>query len=142
MRRALPLLALLAALLAPASAVAASSLLSVSPQKVNFGHKTVGTTTFKTITVTNTSDSSLLVHIDGGLPDDFGWGGLTPDDVCVFSPGDVLDPGESCQAFVRYSPSEFFAGRRQNGTLQVTAFDPATLEPLETTVVAITGTGK
>lgn len=142
MRRVV-LLVMLAALFAPSSAVAAPSLLSVSPQRVNFGTKAVGTTTFKTITVTNTSRSSLLVSITGGLPDDFGWGGSTQEDLCVFSDGDTLAPGDSCQAFVRFSPTEFFVQfGRQTGTLQVTASDPSTLAVLETTVVTVTGTGR
>lgn len=142
MRRAV-LLAVLAAFLAPSSAVAAPSLLSVSPQRVNFGTKTVGTTTSKTITVTNTSSSNLLVSITGGLPDDFGWGGLTQEDLCVFSGGDVLAPRDTCQAFVRFSPTEFFVQfGRQMGTLQVDASDPSTLAVLETTLVTVTGTGR
>jgi hypothetical protein len=141
MRRVLPLV-MLAVLLPPSSAVAARSLLSVSPQRVNFGTKAVGTTTFKTITVTNTSGSGLLVSIDGGLPDDFGWGGLTQEDRCVFSGGELLAPGDTCRAFVRFSPTEFFAGLRQTGTLQVTAADPSTLMILEATAVTITGTGR
>jgi hypothetical protein len=142
MRRAV-LLAVLAAFLAPSSAVAAPSLLSVSPQRVNFGTKTVGTTTFKTITVTNTSSSNLLVSITGSLPDDFGWGGVTQEDLCVFSGGDVLAPRDTCQAFVRFSPTEFFVQfGRQMGTLRVDASDPSTLAVLETTLVTVTGTGR
>jgi hypothetical protein len=143
MRRRVVLLACLAAVLSPAPAIAAPSLLSVNPQRVNFGTKAVGTTTFKTITVTNSSTSSLLVTLTGGLPDDFGWGPVSlEEDLCVFSGGELLAPGDSCQAFVRYSPTEFFAGRRQTGTLQATASDPSTLATLETTVVTITGTGR
>jgi len=143
MRRVV-MLVTLATLLAPSSAVAAPSLLSVSPQRVNFGTKAVGTTTFKTITVTNTSTSSLLVSIIGGLPDDFGWGPSSlEEDLCVFSGGELLAPGDTCQAFVRFSPSEFFVQfGRQTGTLEVTATDPSTLAILETTVVTIAGTGR
>jgi hypothetical protein len=142
MRRAV-LLIILAALAMPASAAAVASRLSVSPQRLNFGTKAVGTTTFKTVTVTNTTGESLLVAMTGGLPDDFGWGPVDIDqDRCVFSGGDILAPGATCEAFVRFSPTEFFAGRRQTGTLEVTASDPATLAVLETTVVTITGTGR
>jgi len=142
MRRVV-LLVTLATLLAPSSAVAAPSLLSVSPQRVNFGTKAVGTTTFKTITVTNTSTSSLLVSITGGLPDDFGWGPSSiEEDLCALG-GELLAPGDTCQAFVRFSPSEFFVQfGRQTGTLEVTATDPSTLAILETTVVTIAGTGR
>jgi hypothetical protein len=143
MRRVVVLVSL-AALLTPSSAIAAPSLLSVSPQRVNFGTKAVGTTTFKTITVTNTSASSLLVSMTGGLPDDFGWGPLSLEqDLCVFSGGELLAPGDTCQAFVRFSPTEFFVQfGRQTGTLEVTASDPFTLAILETAVVTITGTGR
>src|SRR5215213_8509506 len=141
--RSVVLLLTLAALLAPSSAIAAPSLLTVSPNRLNFGTKAVGTTTFKTVTVTNTSSQNLLVEMTGGLPDDFGWGPVDiEEDQCVFSGGEVLAPGETCEAFVRFSPTEFFAGRRQTGTLQVTASDPDTLAVLATTVVTITGTGR
>ena len=142
--RPIVLLVCLFTLLAPSSASAATSLLSVSPQRVNFGTKTVGTTTFKTITVTNTSRSNLQVSISGGLPDDFGWGPVNLEqDLCVFSGGELLAPGDSCQVFVRFSPTEFFVQfGRQTGTLEVTASDPDTLAILETTVVTITGTGR
>ena len=142
--RRLALLVALVTLLAPSSANAAASLLSVSPQRVNFGTKSVGTTTFKTITVTNTSSSNLQVSITGGLPDDFGWGPVSLEqDLCVFSGGELLAPGDTCQVFVRFSPSEFFVQfGRQTGTLEVTASDPATLAILETAVVTIGGTGR
>jgi hypothetical protein len=141
MRRIAPFV-ILAVLLVPATAVAATSLVSVTPPRVNFGTKAVGTTTFKTVTVTNTSRSDLLVRIDGGLPDDFGWGGVPPDSPCVFS-GALLAPGESCEAFVRFSPTEFFVQfGRQTGTLEVTVSDPSTLAVLETTLVTITGSGR
>jgi hypothetical protein len=131
----------LAVLAAPA--VAASSAVRVSPQRINFGTKAVGTTTFKTVSVTNTGSADVLVAMTGGLPDDYGWGPVDIErDRCVFSGGDVLAPGESCNAFVRFSPSEFFAGWRQDGTLQVTVSDPTTLAVLETTVVSITGIGR
>jgi hypothetical protein len=142
MRRAV-LLVTLAALLAPSS-TAAASLLSVSPQRVNFGTKAVGTTTFKTITVTNTSTRSLQVSVTGGLPDDFGWGPLSlEEDLCVFSGGELLAPGDTCQVFVRFSPTDFFVQfGRQSGTLEVTASDPSMLRVLETVVVNITGAGR
>jgi hypothetical protein len=142
MRRAV-LLFILAALAMPASAAAAASPLSVNPHRLNFATKAVGTTTFKTVTVTNTTGQDLLVAMTGGLPDDFGWGPVDIEqDLCVFSGGEILTPGASCEAFVRFSPTEFFAGSRQTGTLEVTASDPATLAVLQTTVVTITGTGR
>ena len=141
MRRAV-LLITLAALMIP-TAAAAATLLSVNPKRLNFGTKAVGTTTFKTVTVANTSTQSLLVEMTGGLPDDFGWGPVDIDqDRCVFSGGEILAPGETCAAFVRFSPTDFFAGSRQVGALQVTARDSDTLAVLETTVVTITGTGR
>jgi hypothetical protein len=142
MRRAV-LVVIVAALAMPASAAAAASRLSVSPQRLNFGTRAVGTTTFKTVTVTNSTGESILVAMTGGLPDDFGWGPVDIDrDRCVFSGGEILAPGATCEAFVRFSPTDFFAGRRQTGTLEVTASDPATLAVLEATAVTITGTGR
>jgi hypothetical protein len=142
--RRIVMLATVAALMLTAPAIAAPSLLSVSPQRVNFGTKAVGSSTFKTITITNTSTSTLLVAVTGGLPDDFGWGPVSlEEDLCAFSGGELLDPGESCQIFVRFSPTEFFVQfGRQAGTLEVTASDPSTLAILETTVLTITGTGR
>jgi len=141
-RRIAPFI-VLATLLLPAAAAAATSLVSISPQRVNFGTKAVGTTTFKTVTVRNTSEADLLVHVGGGLPDDFGWGGVPSDSPCVFSPGAVLAPGDSCEVFVRFSPTEFFVQfGRQTGTLEVTVSDPSTLAVLETTLVTITGSGR
>jgi hypothetical protein len=141
MRRAV-LLIVVATLTLPTSS-AAATLLTVSPKKVNFATKAVGTTTFKTVTVTNTSSQSLLVNISGGLPDDFGWGPVDIEqDLCVLSEGEVLASGDSCAAFVRFSPTEFFAGSRQTGTLEVTARDAQTLALLESTVVTISGTGR
>lgn len=143
MRRVV-LLVSLVTLLAPSSASAAPSLLSVSPQRVNFGTKAVGTTTFKTVTVTNTTRQDLLVAMTGGLPDDFGWGPVDIEqDLCVFSGGEILTPGASCEAFVRFSPTEFFVQfGRQTGTLEVTARDPSTLAILQTTMATISGTGR
>jgi len=142
MRRA-ALLIILATLAIPASPAAAASPLSVKPQQIKFGSKAVGTTTFKKVTVTNTTGEDVLVAMTGGLPDDFGWGPVDIDrDRCVFSGGEILAPGASCEAFVRFSPTQFFAGLRQTGTLEVTAIDPATLAVVQTTVVTITGAGR
>ena len=141
MRRIAPFV-IFAVLLLPATAVATTSLVSISPSRVNFGTKAVGTTTFKTLTVMNTSKSNLLVHVQGFVPDDFAVEGVLPDGPCVFS-ATVLAPGESCEALVRFSPSEFFVQfGRQTGTLEVTVSDPSTLAVLETTTVTITGTGR
>jgi hypothetical protein len=142
MRRAV-LLIIIAALAMPASAAAAASPLSVSPQRLNFGTKALGTTTFKTVTVTNTTRRNVLVAMTGGLPDDFGWGPVDIEqDLCVFSGGETLAPGGTCEAFIRFSPTDLFARERQTGTLEVTASDPATLAVLQTTDVTITGTGR
>jgi hypothetical protein len=142
--RCVVLLVTLATLLGPSSATAAASLLRVTPQRVNFGTKAVGTTTFKTVTVPNTGTRSLQVSVTSGLPDDFGWGPLSlEEDLCVFSGGELLAPGDTCQVFVRFSPTDFFVQfGRQSGTLEVTASDPSTLAALETVVVNITGTGR
>jgi hypothetical protein len=137
------LLVILAASLLPGTSVAATSLVSISPPRVNFGTKAVGTTTFKTLTVTNTGERDLLVYIQGRVPDDFGFGGVPPDSPCAFSPGAVLAPGESCEVFVRFSPTEFFVQfGRQTGTLEITVSDPSTLAVLGSRSITVTGTGR
>jgi hypothetical protein len=142
-RRIAPIVGVLAAFLLPGTAVAATSLVSVSPPRVSFGTKAAGTTTFKTVTITNTSKSDLRVYVQGFLPDDFGFGGVPPDSPCVFSPGALLSPGESCEVFVRFSPTEFFVQfGRQTGTVEVTVSDPSTLAVLDTRLIPVSGTGR
>jgi hypothetical protein len=122
-------------------AAADPSLLRISPKQINFGTRPVGSENFDSVTVTNTTSSELRILVSAGLPDDFGFG-LLPGSTCpALDPGGILAPGESCVAVVRFSPTEFFAGLHQTGTLTVTASDPTTGAVLETQVVTVKGRG-
>lgn len=135
------LISLLATLGALPSVVAAEKLIQVAPGTINFGSQPVGIEVLKGATITNISDSDVLLLVEGGLPDDFGFG-LLPGSTCpVLTPGDVLAAGASCDVVVRFTPSEFFAGLRQSGTLTVIIRDPATGELLETSSITVRGRG-
>jgi hypothetical protein len=122
-------------------AAADRALLRITPKQINFGAQPVGSESFGSVTVTNTSSSELRILVSAALPDDFGFG-LLPGSTCpALDPGGSLAPGESCLAVVRFSPTEFFAGLHQTGTLTVTASDPVTGELLETDVVPVKGRG-
>ena len=142
MRRLLTvtLICLFTTLVASPSAVAAETLLMIAPNSINFGSQPVGTEVLKGATITNTSGSDVLL-VEGGLPDDFGFG-LLPGSTCpALTPGDVLAAGASCDVVVRFTPTEFFAGLHQAGTLIVTLRDPATGDLLETSSITIKGRG-
>ena len=134
-------LALLLAALAVNSALSASQgVLRVKPETVRFGVKPVGSSSFKGTTVKNTSSSpvNLIVTI-AREPDDFGF--VVPPTTCpVFEPA-LLAPGESCDAVMRFSPSEFFAGQDQLAQLQAQATDPSTGAVLATVLIDFTGRG-
>ena len=49
--------------------------------------------------------------------------------------------GESCTAVVRFTPTVFFAGEEQTGSLSVTATDPAT-GVVKSALVPVSGRGK
>jgi hypothetical protein len=136
------LLALLLAAVAAGSASSASQgVLRVKPETVKFGVKPVGSSTFKGATIKNTSSTTvnLIVTITRS-PDDFGF--VIPPTTCpVFEPA-LLAPGESCEAVMRFSPSEFFAGQDQLAQLQAEATDPSTGAVLETVLIDFTGRGR
>ncbi len=101
----------------------------------------MGTELLKGATITNTSGSDLLLLVEAGLPDDFGFG-LLPGSTCpALTPGDILAAGASCDVVVRFTPSEFFAGLRQTGTLTVSLRDPMTGELRGTTYITVKGGG-
>lgn len=121
---------------------AAVTDIRVTPKAIDFGIKKVGQTYFDGVKITNSSGRPLRLFVDGGLPDDFGFG-LEPGSTCpVFTPGEVVGSGDSCRAVVRYTPSEFFAGRLQTGALIVTASEPDTGAVIAQLEVPVTGTGK
>jgi hypothetical protein len=127
------------AFLGIAVAGASAAVLSADPATINFGSQPVGSENYAGTTITNVSGSAVQVLVEAGLPDDFGFG-LMPGSTCpVLAPG-TLGPGEGCQAVVRYSPSEFFAGTLQTGSLTATATD-ASSAVVDQLQVPVTGTG-
>jgi uncharacterized repeat protein (TIGR01451 family) len=115
--------------------------LCIAPSRIQFGSRPVGTETLQGVTLTNVGPRSLRVHVDSALPDDFGFG-LMPGSTCpAFSPGEVLAPLESCRAVVRFSPSEFFAGDPQEGSLTVTLRHPVTNAVINTRTIKVIGRG-
>jgi len=143
MRRCIAILSALAVIATVAASPAAADrdLLRITPKQINFGSQPVGSENFDSVTVTNASASELRVLVSSALLDDFGFG-LLPGSTCpALDSGGILAPGESCVAVVRFSPTEFFAGLHQTGTLTVTASDPATGEVLESVVVPVRGRG-
>jgi hypothetical protein len=123
-------------------AVAAEKLVRVAPRIINFGTVPVGTEVLQGATITNVSGSDLLLLVEGGLPDDFGFG-LLPGSTCpALLPGDILAAGASCDVVVRFTPTQFFAGLRQRGELIATLRDPATGELLFTISIPIVARGR
>lgn len=131
---------------APATAAAASStIIRVAPKQVAFGTRAVTdppTDYYDGVKITNASDRTLQVKVEAGLPDDFGFG-LMPGSTCpVFDTDPPMAPGDSCRALVRFTPTAFFAGWEQTGTMIITATDPVTGELVIRLEVPVTGTGK
>jgi hypothetical protein len=123
------------------SAVADKKLATVAPRTINLGSVSVGTEVLRSATITNTSGSDVLLLVEGALPDDFGFG-LLPGSTCpALTPGDILASNESCDVVVRFTPTEFFAGLRQTGTLTATLRDPTTGELLSTILITVVGRG-
>jgi hypothetical protein len=135
------LVTVLGVVAAAPSAGACASTIKVGPKAITFGEKAVGTDYFASVTITNTSRKPLRFLVEGGLPDDFGFG-LYPGSTCpALSPGAILAPRASCRAVVRFTPSEFFVGWQQTGSLTVTATDPVTGE-VTTALIPVSGLGK
>jgi hypothetical protein len=130
------LVALATVVALPASAPAATKVLGVTPRTANFGAKPVGSTTFKSVTVTNTSSETITFNI-GVIKDwdDFETGVL-PGTTCT---SQLLAPGESCVVVVRFSPSEGFEGLKQDQILRATATDPVTGELLDSVQIVFVG---
>jgi hypothetical protein len=137
----LTLMCVLATVWVSQPAVAAEKLLRVAPRTINFGTVPVGTEVLRGARITNVSGSDVLLLVEGGLPDDFGFG-LLPGSTCpALTPGEILVAGASCDAVVRFTLSEFFAGRRQTGTLTASLRDPTTGELLSTISIRVVGRG-
>ena len=138
----LTLMCVLATVSVSQQAVAAEKLARVAPKTINFGTVRVGTEVLKSATIKNVSGSDVLLLVEGGLPDDFGFG-LLPGSTCpALTPGDILPAGASCDVVVRFTPTEFFAGSRQTAELTATLRDPATGELLSTISIPVVGRGK
>ena len=141
----LTLMCVLATVWVSQPAVAAQKLARVTPKSINFGTVPVtvpvGTEVLKGATITNVSGSDVLLLVEDGLPDDFGFG-LLPGSTCpALTPGAILPAGASCDVVVRFTPSEFFAGERQTGTLTATFRDPTTEALLSTISINVVGRG-
>lgn len=131
------------ALAAAAGAVSAapSGVLTARPSTIDFHTRAVGTENYKRAKITNTSGADVILLVSGGLPDDFGFG-LMPGSTCpVLTPGELFAAGDTCYAVVRFSPTEFFAGWVQHGTLIATAWDPTTGERLVDFEIPVIGVG-
>jgi hypothetical protein len=121
-----------------APAVAAGSVLDVSPNHLRFGRQAYDTSITKTVTITNTSSESLLVSLEAFVPDDFSPGQLAS--TCLLSyTTNVLGPGATCTHVIGFSPSRAFQGR-QTGELLVRVVD-ASGTVLESHTVKLSGTG-
>jgi hypothetical protein len=136
----------LAVALVPATAAAGSgAVIKVAPKEINFGFRTITdppTDYYDGVKITNASARTLHVIVAAGLPDDFGFG-LMPGSTCpVFDTDPPMSPGASCRAVVRFTPSAFFAGWHQTGTMTITATDPATGQLVTSVEVPISGTGR
>ena len=137
-------LAAMAIVTAPAAA-APRIAIKVAPAKIDFGTRAVTdppTDNFDGVKVTNASGRTLDVIVAAGLPDDFGFG-LMPGSTCpVFDTDPPMPAGASCRAVVRFTPTAFFAGWLQTGTMTIEARDPDTGALVASVAVPVSGTGK
>jgi hypothetical protein len=112
-------------LLAAAPATVAKRALDVSPHQLKFGKQPFGSTTTKTITITNRTSEALFVSVEQVfVPDTFSPG--QPESTCTLTEPRLLGPGETCTHVVTFfaDPAPAFAGR-QEGALRITARDEA-----------------
>jgi hypothetical protein len=123
-----------------AASAATRGVLTARPTTIDFHTRAVGTENYKRTKITNTSGTDVLLIVTGGLPDDFGFG-LMPGSTCPVLAQATFAPGDSCYAVVRYSPTEFFAGSVQRGTLIATASDPTTGAVLMDLEIPVIGVG-
>ena len=137
----LTLMCVLATVWVSQPAVAAEKLVRVTPRTINFGTVPVGTEVLQGATITNVSGSDVLLLVEGGLPDDFGFG-LLPGSTCPALEPNILAAGDSCDVVVRFTPTEFFAGSRQTSALTATLQDPTTGEVLSTISIPIVARGR
>jgi hypothetical protein len=133
------------AVAATPAAAASRTAIKVAPKEIDFGARAVtdpATDYYDGVKVTNASGRTLDVLVAAGLPDDFGFG-LMPGSTCpVFDTDPHMLPGASCRAVVRFTPTAFFAGWLQTGTMTIDATDPATGAAVASIQVPVSGTGK
>lgn len=136
----LALLCMVVAIIAPAPSQArGTDYVAVRPGSIDFGKKHVGGEYYKRTKITNVSGEDVRLLVHAGLPDDFGFG-LMPGSNCpVLDGGAVVEPGASCYAVVRFSPTEGFAGWFAQGEMWADSFDPVTGELLEHRLIPVTG---
>ena len=125
MRRIALVLLTLALLTGLPTAAGAASTTGLSGRPVDFHQKHVGTENYKKTRITNKTGAAVSLLVTAGLPDDFGFG-LMPGETCPSLDAAVLAAGASCDAVVRFTPSEGFIGWKAVGSLEVTATDPVT----------------
>jgi len=130
------LLSVLGVVASAAPAGATTGVLVARPAEIDFHTKRVGTENYKRTKITNTGETTVLLLVTAGLPDDFGFG-LLPGQTCPVLELGQLGAGESCYAVVRFSPTEFFAGWLAEGQVIATAYDPTTDPTDPTTWVVI-----
>jgi hypothetical protein len=123
-----------------AASAATRGVLTARPATIDFHTRAVGTENYKRTKITNTSGTDVLLLVSAGLPDDFGFG-LMPGSTCPALDAAPFAPGDSCYAVVRYSPTEFFAGSPQRGTVIATAWDPDTGARLVDFEIPVLGVG-
>ena len=119
---------------------ATKGVLTARPSTIDFHTRAVGTENYKRTKITNTSGTDVLLLVSAGLPDDFGFG-FMPGSTCPALDAAPFAPGDSCYAVVRYSPTEFFAGSPQRGTVIATASDPDTGARLVDLEIPVLGVG-
>jgi hypothetical protein len=90
----LTLMCVLATVWVSQPAVAAEKLVRVTPRTINFGTVPVGTEVLQGATITNVSGSDVLLLVEGGLPDDFGFG-LLSGSTCPALEPNILAAGDS-----------------------------------------------
>jgi hypothetical protein len=134
------LVALSFTLIAAPAAQATRPVLRAKPTEIAFGEQVVGDTYYKRTKITVGGTAPVRVLVSAGLPDDFGFG-FMPGSTCpVLNQGELMAPGESCYAVVRFTPTDFFVGWDAHGEMIVTATNPATGEQVGYLYLDVTGT--
>ncbi|HVN63190.1 MAG TPA: SBBP repeat-containing protein, partial [Candidatus Binataceae bacterium] len=111
------------------TATAVPDRLSISPHKVAFGRKQVGSTTEKTAKVAAKKTNKLPVLIENiavsSTTGDYAIDSLAPNS-CI--DGEQLEPGQSCSIVIKFAPSAKTMGQTDTGQLAVTT-DAETMKP-------------